>query len=130
MQDGSADKNRHCFSTVLILLLPALLTAWGGRMAFADEGKRPPTFFPANVPAPTRQQRLRFNRDVRLYLVTAGLVGFCWIGIYLVLFNLYLLRLGYGPEFIGTVNAAGSLAYAVFSLPAGALGGRWGCAAR
>ena len=63
-----------------------------------------------------------FGRDVRLYLITAALVGFCWQGIYVVLFNLYLLRLGYGPEFVGLVGAVGLLAYAVLSLPAGALG--------
>jgi MFS family permease len=67
-----------------------------------------------------------FSRDVRLYLVTAVLVGFCWMGIYVVLFNLYLLRLGYGPEFVGLIGAVGALAYALFSLPAGALGRLWG----
>jgi MFS family permease len=67
-----------------------------------------------------------FSRDVRLYLITAALVGFCWMGIYGVLFNLYLLRLGYDPQFVGLTNAAASLAYAIFSLPAGALGRRWG----
>lgn len=72
-------------------------------------------------------QKLRlFSRDVRLYLVTATLVGFCWMGIYGVLFNLYLLRLGYDLEFVGLVNAIASLAYGIFSLPAGALGQRWG----
>jgi hypothetical protein len=73
----------------------------------------------------TYAQKLRlFNRDVRLYMVTWILAGFCFVGIYMVLFNLYLLRLGYDPEFIGLVNAAGSLAFAILSLPAGALGGR------
>jgi len=47
-------------------------------------------------------------------------------GIYPVLFNLYLLRLGYGPEFVGTVNSVGLLGYALFALPAGALSARWG----
>jgi MFS family permease len=68
-----------------------------------------------------------FNRDVRLYLVAAGLAGFTVFGgIYPVLFNLYLLRLGYGPEFIGLVNAVYMLVAGIFSLPAGALGGRFG----
>jgi len=47
-------------------------------------------------------------------------------GIYPMLFNLYLLRLGYGTDFIGVVNAAGMLSTAVFSLPAGALASRFG----
>jgi MFS family permease len=64
---------------------------------------------------------------VGLYLIAAALFGLTvWQGIYWVLLNLYLLRLGYGPEFIGLVNAVGLLTCAVISLPAGALGGRWG----
>src|SRR5262245_33314591 len=69
----------------------------------------------------------RFSRDVRLYLITAALIGFTIFGgIYTVLLNLYLVRLGYDPAFIGLVNAAGPLAMALFCLPAGAFGGRWG----
>ena len=68
-----------------------------------------------------------FNRDTRLYLITAALFGLTVFGgITPVLLNLYLLRLGYGPEFIGLLNATGGLAAAVFCLPAGALGTRWG----
>lgn len=69
---------------------------------------------------------LLFNRDVWLILTTWALLGFAYSGIFLVLFNLYLLRLGYGPEFVGVVNGVGLIALAVFSLPAGALGTRWG----
>jgi hypothetical protein len=72
------------------------------------------------------QKLCLFSRDVRLYLITAVLVGFSWMGVYAVLFNLYLLRLGYDLEFVGLVNAVAMLAYAVFSLPGGALGGRLG----
>jgi MFS family permease len=67
-----------------------------------------------------------FSRDVRLFLVTAALVGLAWDGVRTVLFNLYVLRLGYGPEFVGLVNAAGALGFGLMSLPAGALGKRWG----
>jgi MFS family permease len=42
------------------------------------------------------------------------------------LFNLYLLRLGYGPVFVGQVNAIGSLAFALASLPASFIGSRFG----
>jgi MFS family permease len=72
-------------------------------------------------------EKLRlFNRDVRLYLITSAMVGFTVFGgITPVLLNLYLLRLGYGPEFIGIVNAAFPLAITVFSLPAGIMGRRW-----
>lgn len=68
-----------------------------------------------------------FNRNVRLYLWIAGLLGFTIDGgIYSVIFNLYLLRLGHGPQFVGQVNAAGMLVFALGSLPLGMLGGRWG----
>jgi MFS family permease len=68
-----------------------------------------------------------FSRNVRLYLIATSVFGLTIFGgIYSVLLNLYLLRLGYGPEFVGLVNAVGYLCFAVFSLPAGALGGRWG----
>ena len=67
------------------------------------------------------------NRQVRSYLCAEGLSGFTVDGgIYAVLFNLYLLRLGYGPTFIGAVNAAGLLTFGLWSLPAGLLGRRWG----
>jgi MFS family permease len=72
-------------------------------------------------------QMLRlFSRDFRLFLVAAALVGLAWDGFRAVLFNLYLLRLGYGPEFIGLINAAGALAFALLCPPAGAAGTRWG----
>ncbi len=60
-------------------------------------------------------------------MVSSALFGFTIFGgIYTLLLNLYLLRLGYSPGFVGVVNASGMLALALFSLPAGALGGRWG----
>jgi MFS family permease len=72
-------------------------------------------------------QKLRlFNRDVRLYLTSWALMGFGYQGIFLVLCNIYLLRLGYGPEFIGLVSGLGMFSFALCSLPAGALGRRWG----
>jgi MFS family permease len=75
----------------------------------------------------TYQQALRlFSREVRLFLVACALAGFTYFGIYALLLNLYLLRLGYDPALIGLVNGVGPLAMALGSLPAGALGQRWG----
>jgi predicted MFS family arabinose efflux permease len=72
-------------------------------------------------------QTLRlFERDLRYFLGSAVLVSVAWDGVRAVLFNLYLLRLGYGPEFVGLFNAVGALAFALFSPPAGAMGTRWG----
>ena len=67
-----------------------------------------------------------FSRDFRLFLVAAALMGLAWDGFRAVLFNLYLLRLGFGPEFIGLINAAGALAFALLCPPAGAASTRWG----
>jgi predicted MFS family arabinose efflux permease len=64
------------------------------------------------------------SKDVRLYLISATLVGFTWDGIRAVLFNLYLLHLGYGPESIGLFNAIGALTFSAFCVLGGALGSR------
>jgi MFS family permease len=71
-------------------------------------------------------QTLRlFGRNLRLFLVSAALVGLAWDGVRAVLFNLYLLRLGYGPESVGLINAVGSLSFALSCPLAGAMGVRW-----
>ena len=74
----------------------------------------------------TYWQKLRLlNRDVRLYMAARTLIGLTVRGgVYAVVLNLYLLRLGYGPELIGLVNGAGSAVIALLSLPIGALGSR------
>jgi MFS family permease len=72
------------------------------------------------------QTLLLFNRNVKLFLVAHAVNAFAYFGIYSLLLNLYLLRLGYGPEFIGLVNALGPLALGLCSMPAGLLSRRWG----
>jgi MFS family permease len=68
-----------------------------------------------------------FNRDVRLVLVSAALMGFTLFGgIYSLLVNLYILRLGYGPEFVGLLHAVGLVGWAAMSVPSGLIGRRWG----
>ncbi|MBM4027183.1 MAG: MFS transporter [Planctomycetes bacterium] len=68
-----------------------------------------------------------FSRNARLYLVSAGLMGFTVFGgIYSLLRSLYLLRLGYGPEFVGLVSGVALLGWALACLPAGAIGRRLG----
>ena len=65
-----------------------------------------------------------FNPQARLFF--AVIVGLTFVadGLVSVLLNLYLLRLGYGTEFIGLVNAVGLLTFGLASLPAGILGSR------
>jgi predicted MFS family arabinose efflux permease len=67
-----------------------------------------------------------FSRNVRLFLTATAINGFAFFGIYNLLLNLYLLRLGYGPQFIGLVNAVGPLAFGIGSIPAGIISQRWG----
>jgi MFS family permease len=67
-----------------------------------------------------------FSRDIRLFLICAALVGLAWDGMRAVILNLYLLRLGYGPEFIGLINGLGALAFGLLCPVAGAMGTRWG----
>ena len=73
------------------------------------------------------QQKMRlFQRDVWMYLISAAAHGAGSFGISAVLRNLYVLRLGYSPAFIGTATAITSVAWTLLALPAGALGRRWG----
>ena len=75
----------------------------------------------------TYRQRIgSLSRNTRLLLFSSALIGFAYVGIYVMLFNLYLSRLGYEPKFIGSINAVAQLGFALFSLPAGILGSRWG----
>ena len=66
------------------------------------------------------------NRDVRLFMVSVVVSGVCYMGLYFLLINLYLLRLGYELEFIGVFVSTGAFSFAVFSLPAGMAGRRFG----
>jgi MFS family permease len=59
-------------------------------------------------------------------LLSHFIIGMAYSGIYSVLFNLYLARLGYGTELIGLVNGIAIFTYASLCLPAGMLGKRWG----
>ena len=68
----------------------------------------------------------QFNRDVWLNLVAWALLAFAYFGVQAVIFNLYLLRLGYGPEFIGLLIGVGQLAGALCALPAGLVSTRLG----
>ncbi len=67
------------------------------------------------------------HRNVRLLLTNSALMGFTIDGgIYSVIFNLYILRLSFGPEFVGQVSSVANLVFAFGSLAAGWLGVRWG----
>ena len=63
----------------------------------------------------------RLPRNLKLFLINVVAYGAAMEGISTVLLNLYLLRLGYGTEFIGTLNSAGLFVFALVSLPIGAV---------
>lgn len=69
----------------------------------------------------------RFNLNVRLFLISTAIIGLTnFGGIFSTLFNLYLLRLGYTTQFIGTLNAVSSFAMFAACLPASMLTRRFG----
>jgi MFS family permease len=67
-----------------------------------------------------------FSRDAKLLSVVSGMFAISFYGIYALLSVLYVLRLGYGPTYVGWFSAAGSLSYMAMSLPSGALSSRLG----
>ncbi len=69
----------------------------------------------------------QLGRDVRLYLISIVLIAFSFVGVFGVLLNVYLLRLGYSPPFIGFANAAAQVVSAVTALPAVPLPSAWHC---
>lgn len=68
----------------------------------------------------------RFKPEVRLILMATGILAISFFGIQALLKILYILRLGYGPEYVGLFSASGALGYMAMSLPSGWLGERWG----
>lgn len=67
-----------------------------------------------------------FSLGIWLYLTAWFVLQFSFAGIYSVLINLFLKRLGYSIDFMGMVNAAAALGFALFAIPAGSFGARWG----
>ena len=67
----------------------------------------------------------RFQRNARLYLISSALSGVS-VGIILVLYNLYLVSLGYNTDFVGFVLFAGYLGAALAIFPAGICIDRFG----
>ncbi|MBE3561694.1 MAG: MFS transporter [Ktedonobacteraceae bacterium] len=67
----------------------------------------------------------RFQRNARLYLLSNALSGVT-TGIILVLYNLYLASLGYGPDFIGLLLFVATLGAGSAIFPAGFCVDRFG----
>ncbi len=68
----------------------------------------------------------RLPRDVQLYAWALFVMGIGSFGIWAVLFNLYLQRLGMGPEAIGLLLGVGPFTGAIGAIPAAMVGARMG----
>jgi len=67
-----------------------------------------------------------YSRDAQLLIAVTGVLAVSFFGLYSLLRVLYILRLGYGPEYIGIFSATGALTYMSMGVPSGALGARLG----
>ncbi len=67
------------------------------------------------------------HRNVLLLFAVSALLGFTVNGgVNAVLFNLYILRFGFGPDTVGRISAVALLCFSLGSLLAGWLGTVWG----
>ena len=71
------------------------------------------------------RQFWRMNRNARLYLLSNTLSSIT-VGIFALLYNLYLVALGYRTDFIGLLLVIGAIGGALGMLTTGPLIGRWG----
>ena len=72
-----------------------------------------------------REAVAAFSRPARLLLLTDVMAWTC-LGVFAVLFNLYLLEAGFRESFVGQAIAANGLGMALAAIPAGVLSDRWG----
>ena len=67
-----------------------------------------------------------YSRDAKLLIAVTGILAISFFGLYALLRVIYVLRLGYGPEYVGIFRATGALTYMSMGVPSGALGARLG----
>lgn len=79
---------------------------------------------PGGMRGYTRTVRL-FSTDMRRY-ISFTLIGYLNIGVFQVLYNLYLNRIGLHEDFIGTFNAVNTIAIAGAALTIGPIINRYG----
>jgi MFS family permease len=66
------------------------------------------------------------RRETWIVLLSAVALGFTWQGLSDTIINLFLVRIGFGPEFVGTSAAVANLGYALASVPGAMLSRRIG----
>ncbi len=76
---------------------------------------------------PEYLRRVRaFSSDLWRVLLAAAIVFIVWLGLLAVLYNLYLLRLGFDTRTVGLLAGLGALVWGVAALPAAVFGNRFG----
>lgn len=80
-----------------------------------------------NTRIPIRLPSLRdFGHDARQLILLTGVTAVSFMGVHQLLRSLYVLRLGYGPAYVGAFLSSGALTFMVMGIPNGALGQRFG----
>ena len=67
-----------------------------------------------------------YGREVWLLCIASALGSGSYLGMHQLLSALYVLRLGFGPEIVGTLSATGAIAFSASCLVGGYLGTRLG----
>lgn len=67
------------------------------------------------------QERLSMSKGVKRFIASESLLGIA-IGLFVLVFNLHLLDLGFSEKEIGTITSLGTLIIGIFSIPIGLLG--------
>jgi MFS family permease len=67
-----------------------------------------------------------FSHDTRMLIAASGLTAVSFFGIQMLLKSLYILRLDYGPEYLGLFYSFAALTFMGMGIPSGALGKRFG----
>jgi len=80
----------------------------------------------ARARIPVLAQLRRLPREAWVVFGSAVALGFTWSGLLDAIVSLYVVRMGYGPEFVGASSAAANMGYALAALPGAALATRIG----
>jgi len=67
-----------------------------------------------------------YGREVWLLCIASALGSGSYLGMHQLLSALYVLRLGFGPEIVGTLSATGAIGFSASFLVGGYLGTRLG----
>jgi MFS family permease len=69
---------------------------------------------------------VRLERSALLYISSFAMIFFAFLGLNGVLYNLFIIKLGFDVAFLGLLTASGQIAWALCALPAGIIGARFG----